>query len=39
MGRFDEAMNCYEQVLKKEPTHELAQRDMDVLLQILRKKK
>lgn len=38
MGRFEEAMNCYKEVLKKEPEHALAKRDMEVLLQILHKK-
>ena len=39
LGRFDEALNCYQEVLKQEPEHELAQRDMNVLLQFVKPEK
>ena len=39
LGRFDEALNCYQEVLKHEPEHELAQRDMNVLLQFVKPEK
>ena len=39
MGKFEEAISCYEEVLKQDPQHALAQRDMNVLMQIIRRKK
>lgn len=39
LGRFDEALNCYQEVLKQEPEHELAHRDMNVLLQFVKPEK
>ena len=39
LGKFDEAMDCYEEVLKQEPEHQFAQRDMIVLRDISRKSK
>ena len=37
LGKFEEAVECYNHVLKLDPNHTLAKRDLEILLEVIKK--